>query len=57
MNDLEILQEMLKRSNIDYDLEQREDHFSLVVERGYIGFATCFKFSLDGKLLDMGAYE
>lgn len=61
MTDLHILTDMLKRSNIDFELdnedEYRPNEIYVTVHRGYQGFVSTFVFNLDGQLMDLGAWE
>lgn len=58
MTDFNVLKEMLDRAEIVYEIGQENlDETTLDVERGYVGFYTCFLFDKFGKLKDMYAYE
>lgn len=60
MTDLNTMQDMLKRANIDFKLEEASEGSGnkyIIVERGYIGFMTYFRFDSAGKLVDMFAGE
>lgn len=53
MNDRETLIAMFRRANIKF--EERDG--DIIVESGYIGFASHFEFNKDGSLKSLGAYE
>ena len=68
MSDVRIIEEMLERAKIEYTndakdaLEAAEHHkdrvgTSLIVEAGYLGFYTVFRFRKDGSLKSIEAYE
>ncbi len=57
MTDLKTIEEMFNRTEILYTKETVGDILHISVERGYSGFVTTFEFDINGKLLDMGAYE
>lgn len=69
MNDLETMRAMLARAGIEFEeaktepviakrpADDKPSTIQLRIERGYPTFYTMMTFDLDGKLLDVEAYE
>lgn len=57
MSDLEYIKRMLENSNIPFKEDKDLRVILITVERGYCGFVTEMSFNLDGKFLDIGAFE
>lgn len=57
MTDLETMEDMLKRANITYEIGIGKQNAYITIEGGYVGFVTHITFNLDGKLINIEAFE
>jgi hypothetical protein len=58
MSDYDVIVEMLKRQQIDYETAAFDNgEKELEIEGGYAGFYTILRFDANGSLTSVGAYE
>ncbi len=48
---------MLKGAQIPFEFEENIENYSIIIERGYIGFVSILTFDKNGMLKDIGAWE